>query len=381
MDRRLVKLYLKLIKTPGLGPVRIKRIYSRFGTLSCFLEQPYSKSAEFLNPILLKELKENINTELAEYDRIIDRVLKLNGDIITIEDDIYPDILKQINAPPPLLYTLGNIQLLNDNHIAVVGTREPSENGRISTSKIVQNLVENNLTIVSGFARGIDTIAHKTTLENGGKTIAVFGNGIDIIYPYQNKELYNKIISNGLILSEFEPEVKPSRHNFPRRNRIISGLSQAVVIIEGSMKSGALITANFAIQDNRTLFALPGPIIEKRSEGPNRLIELGAIPITSVDIIPHYLDKSSPKIEKEIPRHTKPKAEKTKTEPPKKPNPEIEKNEFEKKILSFMQEEAIHIDALAEIVECPVQEISSLLFVMELKGLVKSNPGMYFIAI
>ena len=201
------------------------------------------------------------------------------------DDKYYPNKLKLIYDPPELLYCLGDIRLLNEPSIAIVGTRNASNYGKRIAYNLSQELSKRGVTIISGLASGIDSYAHEGAFKNVGKTIAVLGSGIDIIYPKENEDLYKSIIKNGgLIVSEFPLGTKPEKDNFPKRNRIISGLSDGVVVVEAKKKSGALITADLALEQGRSVFAVPGNIDSQNSEGTNNLIKEGAVPVTS------YLD-------------------------------------------------------------------------------------------
>ena len=191
----------------------------------------------------------------------------------TIKDDIYPQYLKEISNPPLKLYYKGNLNLLKEERlIAVVGTRNPSSYGKLSCEYMVKKMTEANIIIVSGFAKGIDSIAHRTSLLTGGKTIAVIASGLDIVYPASNLSLYREIEEKGLILSEYEAGVKPFKSNFPQRNRIIAGLSKGTIVVESKDRGGSLITANLALEFNRDVYAVPGDIFSEYSKGCNNLI-------------------------------------------------------------------------------------------------------------
>ena len=191
----------------------------------------------------------------------------------TIKDDIYPQYLKEISNPPLKLYYKGNLNLLKEERlIAVVGTRNPSSYGKLSCEYMVKKMTEANIIIVSGFAKGIDSIAHRTSLLTGGKTIAVIASGLDIVYPASNLNLYREIEEKGLILSEYEEGVKPFKSNFPQRNRIIAGLSKGTIVVESKDRGGSLITANLALEFNRDVYAVPGDIFSEYSKGCNNLI-------------------------------------------------------------------------------------------------------------
>ena len=197
----------------------------------------------------------------------------MNYNFITIDDDIYPECLKEISNPPLKLYYKGNLDLLKEERlIAVVGTRNPSSYGKLCCEYMVKKMSRANITIVSGFAKGIDSIAHKTSLLTDGKTIAVIASGLDIVYPASNLSLYREIEEKGLILSEYEAGVKPFKSNFPQRNRIIAGLSRGTIVVESKDRGGSLITADLALEFNRDVYAVPGDVFSEYSKGCNNLI-------------------------------------------------------------------------------------------------------------
>ena len=197
----------------------------------------------------------------------------MNYNFITIKDDVYPECLKEISNPPLKLYYKGNLDLLKEERlIAVVGTRNPSSYGKLCCEYMVKKMSRANITIVSGFAKGIDSIAHKTSLLTEGKTIAVIASGLDIVYPASNLSLYREIEEKGLILSEYEAGVKPFKSNFPQRNRIIAGLSRGTIVVESKDRGGSLITADLALEFNRDVYAVPGDVFSEYSKGCNNLI-------------------------------------------------------------------------------------------------------------
>jgi len=197
----------------------------------------------------------------------------MNYNFITINDDVYPECLKEISNPPLKLYYKGNLDLLKEERlIAVVGTRNPSSYGKLCCEYMVKKMTSANITIVSGFAKGIDSIAHKTSLITGTKTIAVIASGLDIVYPASNLSLYKEIEEKGLILSEYEAGTKPFKGNFPRRNRIIAGLSKGIIVVESKDRGGSLITADLALEYNRDVYAVPGDVFSEYSRGCNNLI-------------------------------------------------------------------------------------------------------------
>ena len=224
-------------------------------------------------------LDKNIRLKLDNY---LKEMEKNKIDIITIKDKEYPSILKKIEDFPLILYIKGNKNILDNKNIAIIGCRECTEYGRKAAVYFSYNLAKENIAIVSGLAKGIDTYSHIGALKARGRTIAVLGNGLDIIYPKQNEKIYEGIVkSGGAIITEYPLGTKPEKNNFPERNRIISGMSKGVLIIEAKEKSGTIITADFALNQGRDVFALPGNINSANSVGTNRLIKEGAIPVTN----------------------------------------------------------------------------------------------------
>ena len=220
----------------------------------------------------------------------------MNYNFITINDDVYPECLKEISNPPLKLYYKGNLDLLKEERlIAVVGTRNPSSYGKLCCEYMVKKMTSANITIVSGFAKGIDSIAHKTSLLTDGKTIAVIASGLDIVYPASNLSLYREIEEKGLILSEYEAGVKPFKFNFPQRNRIIAGLSKGTIVVESKDRGGSLITADLALEFNRDVYAVPGDVFSEYSKGCNNLIRDSKA--KSLSNINELLDDYSWKIE------------------------------------------------------------------------------------
>lgn len=271
--------------------------------------------------------------------------------IIKLGDEKYPQLLKQIHKPPEDLYVKGEIVKEDELAFAVVGTRSYTSYGKEMVAEIVPPLVQAGFTVVSGMARGIDTFAHRATLDAGGRTIAVLGCGIDIIYPPENKDIYQEIAKNGAVVSEYPPGYEPTNFTFPQRNRIISGLSRGALVVEAAEKSGALITANLAVEQNRDLFAVAGSALSRVSIGPNKLIKEGAIPVTEgKDILEFYQLEGVTSGNKEI-------------------EFESEEEEF---LYSLLLSGPVEIDRLIKESGLPAATASSTLAMMEIKGVVKN---------
>lgn len=213
-----------------------------------------------------------------QLDRMVQQI-KQQCDVISFFDEAYPEKLRQIYRPPMVLFTRGDISLLQKEIITIVGSRYPTKYSQDVINRLVPNIVQSGQVVASGLAKGVDALAHKAALFNQGKTIAVIGNGLNFSYPMQNFALQEEIVQKGLLISEYLPDTPPRPYRFPERNRILAGLSQSVIVTEAKEKSGSLITANLALQENRDIYAVPGPITNALSAGPNQLIEAGATPI------------------------------------------------------------------------------------------------------
>jgi DNA processing protein len=283
--------------------------------------------------------------------------------VLTYWDNKYPPRLKKIYDAPVILFYMGDISVLNTNAIGVVGTRNPSEYGKMVTEKFCYDLLKYNLTIISGLARGIDTVAHRTVVKNRGKTVAVLGCGLDQIYPPENKNLAKHIIKNGIIVSEYRVGTIPEPANFPKRNRIISGLSLGVLVSEAGAKSGALITAYQALDQNREVFAIPGPISSRKSTGSNQLLKEGAKMVTEAEDIIQELESQLGGV--------------VSADPKKEPI----LTGFENTLYGMLSEEPVHIDKLARQSERKTSEVLSVLLTLELMGVIKQLSGKMFVRI
>lgn len=288
-----MKYWIWLSRIEGLGPIKIKSLLEKYNTpekIWNLTKQELMKTKgigeNIANNILKKEYRENLN----QYIKYME---KYSIGIMTIKDQDYPKNLLHIYDAPAILYYKGNKKLLQTNIIAMVGCRDCSNYGKEVSIKLSYELAKNGITIISGMAKGIDSYSHIGCIKAERKTIAVLGSGIDIIYPKENSLLYNKILSTGgLILSEYVIGTKPSKLNFPARNRIISGLSNGVVVVEAKEKSGTLNTVDFALEQGKEIFVIPGNITSSNSVSTNELIKQGANCVTCVeDILNTFIKK------------------------------------------------------------------------------------------
>lgn len=294
---------------------------------------------------------------MSEADRILEICSKKRINILTISDDEYPEMLKYIADPPVVLYVRGRIP--KSNSIAIVGSRKASGYGIENANKIAFNLALADICIVSGMARGIDTAAHAGALEAGGETVAVLGCGADVPYPPENRNLMERIIDSGAVISEYPPGTPPSTFNFPDRNRIISGMSVGTLIVEAGMKSGSLITANYALEQGRDVFAIPGNINNYNSMGTNRLIKDGAKMVLSVDdILDELTFGSAPLVKKKSKR---------------KKNRTANLGLKEKRIISALKIEDLFDEELSEKTSIELTELFEILLELEFNGLVKKS--------
>ncbi len=356
------KYCLGLSSFSKFGPAKFKKLNKHFQN---FKEAFLASQEELIRAGIESNIVDEFISFRNELDlnKLIEITEKENIKIITLQDKNYPKLLSEIHNPPPIIYYKGNIDLNNDFLLSIVGTRKYSQYGKQAASEISLELAKNKITIVSGMALGIDSISHHSCLEAGGKTIAVLGSGLDYqsIYPSSNRGLAEKIIDfGGAIISEFPPGTKPLKYHFPQRNRIISGLSLGTIVIEAGIKSGSLITAYLALEQNREVFALPGSIYSPNSAGTNKLIKQGARPITSIQDILDTLNFNE--IAKEI-----------------KPKKIIGENDIEQKIIDNLSYEAIHIDEIARLTKLDTSTINSTLIIMEMKGMVKNLGGMQYV--
>ncbi len=293
--------------------------------------------------------------------------LKLKNDgikVVTIKEKKYPFLLKSIYDPPPLLYYKGQL-IKTENTIAIVGSRKATPYGKKVAEQISKRLSEIGLTIISGMARGIDSYSHKGALIAGKETIAVLGCGVDVIYPSENKGLYNKIIEKGTIISEFPPGSQPVPWHFPARNRIISGLSLGVIVVEAAEKSGALITTDYALEQGREVFSIPGPITSKYSTGTNNLIKQGAKLVNSIeDILEEIEIKISYNSKKNLDENVR----------------KIENlNEIEKNVLNSFKTDILEVDNIVYKTGLSLPEVNTVCTRLEMKGLIKKIPGKKYI--
>lgn len=365
-EEQLVDLFL-LLSVDRIGPAKIRNLLAQFKKLSNILSASILDLADTEG--ISKELASRIKKASSQRETVIkflEKELKsldkFGARILTVWDEDYPSLLKKIYDPPLVLYVKGKFDQNDKYSIAVVGTRQPTNYGKIQTEKIVADLAAQNITIVSGLARGIDSIAHSIAIKNNARTIAVIGSGLDVIYPAENKKLFNDIGRHGVIISEFKLGTLPNAENFPKRNRIISGLTLGTLVIETAVTGGAMQTARLALDQNREVFAIPGNLGIKQSEGTNLLIQRGEAELVTnaEDILADLELKLKPIIGKNIPKQ------------------QNDLTIFEEKIYNCLSAEPLQIDKLAEKTNLSTSDCLVNLLSLEFKGLVKQLPGKMF---
>ena len=343
----------------GIGPARLRKLLDYFGSVeAAWHANPGELTAIGLDKRAIVNLVQTRQQlDLAAELRQLE---KQSITVLTWENADYPSLLRNIPDPPFVLYVRGELLPRDEWALAVVGTRSASVYGKEVTRTLAGGLAASGVTIVSGLALGIDTAAHRAALEAGGRTIAVLGCGVDIVYPQRNIRLAREIAANGALVSEYPLGVRPDSGNFPRRNRIISGLSLGVLMVEGSEHSGARITMDYALEQGREALAVPGNIFSRGSKGTNRLIQQGAKLVTGIGDILEELNLTM------VAQHTEAQAV-------------IPDTPAEAAILKHLSAEPVHIDDLGQYTGLPAAELSSTLTMMELKGQVRQVGGMHYV--
>lgn len=346
----------------GIGAVRLQTLLDAFeGDLQTAWNAP---SERLVRSGLSPRIIQNILKVRGEIDleRIWERTMAAGIQVMTWQDEYYPRLLREIYQPPPVLYLRGEVLPEDETAVAVVGTRRITAYGRQVTEELVSALARNQITVVSGLARGTDAAAHQSALRAGGRTIAVLGSGVDRIYPPEHRRLAEEIAESGAVVSDYPPGTAPESANFPPRNRIISGMSLATVVVEAGETSGALITATFAAEQGREVLAVPGLITAPSSKGTNRLINSGARPLLSPEDVLEAINLQRMNTQR-IARRVLPA------------------DDTETKLLEVMGDGSMVVDEISFLSGLPIDKVSATLAMMELKGLIRNSGGMNYIAI
>jgi DNA processing protein len=362
MDERAY--WVVLNTAAGIGPARFQRLLEVCGSAE---NAWHARDFDLVKAGLERRTIDSIRNlhQRTTAEAILDQLTRLGIAPLTLLDDGYPGNLRLVADPPPVLFTQGRLTPADSVAVALVGTRRATVYGRAVAEHLARGLVRAGVTLVSGLARGIDTVVHRAAVQAGGRTIAVMGNGLDQVYPAENGGLANKIVDvgAGALVSEFPPGIPPDAVNFPRRNRIISGLSLVTVILEAGEPSGALITADFALEQGRDVLAVPGNIFSPTCAGTNQLLKQGATPVTSAEDILDVLSSTAPS--------------------PERAGPELAPNlpalaTDETSVWLALSPEPRHIDALARDLTMRPGEVSATLALLELKGLARQVGSMLY---
>lgn len=362
MDENLrYKVALNLVLSEKLKSA--KKIYQNFPTLSDVFK---ANKHDFISLGVDEEEAQALTSPkiLDQAQEEIERIKRKDYTILTLEDEKYPELLRETFDPPFVLYCAGKVETLKGPAVSIVGARKLSPYGKAVTERLAQDLASRGLVVVSGLARGIDSMAHWGALR-GGKTVAVLGSGLENIYPRENRKLFDRIIEKGAVISEFPHNSPPLGYHFPLRNRIISSLSLALVVVEATKRSGSLISARLALEQNREVMAVPGKVTSALSQGTNWMIKTGA-----------KLVESWKDVVEELPLSLK---EKILSEMPAKKEKAPSMTSQEKKIFELLSSDTLtHIDELVERSDFSVSEVLSILLHLELKGLISQSPGKFF---
>jgi DNA processing protein len=340
-----------------IGPARIARLLTQFGALSDAWQAPADALRLALEPRALAELTSARRT--IDPERQLEELWRREIRVLHAEHPEYPALLGEASGRPTVLYIRGQLLPADARSVGIVGTRRSTPYGRGTTERIAQALAAAEVTVVSGLARGIDAVAHHVALETGGRTVAVLGSGVDVIYPSEHRRLAERIVENGAVISEQPPGAKPDAPNFPARNRIISGMSLGVVVIEAPARSGALITASFAADQGREVFVVPGNVGTPTSEGTNQLLRDGARIVRDGEDILADLGIGGTQ--------------------PAQLALELPATAEETRVLGVLGSEPLHIDEIAEAADLPGREIAEALLMMELKGMVRNCGAQYYV--
>ena len=391
-------IHFNLIQGVGLKTVQVLR--DVFGSAEQALRATPNELAKIdgLSPAMREVLIHK--PVLYPIERELELIETYGCRVLTLYDETYPTLLKKIDTPPLILYVRGELTREDSLSISLVGSRNAKDYGRKVGYRLSYQLAQRGLTVVSGFAKGIDTSAHRGALEAGGRTIAVMGNGLSFVYPATNRALVEKIEASGALISEFPIGVKPKPRNFPRRNRIISGLTLGTVVVEASNRSGALITARLAGEQGREVFAVPGEIFSEHSTGTHKLINDGAKLINTVDDLlnelpQHALNRiqppvstssesriasepsQEPSIEQSVTRSVV-SPPPTDVQQPVQITPPPDLTPDEKTVFEAIEVPSSHIDTIVRTTRLPISQVSSVLLMLELKGIVQQLPGKQF---
>ena len=362
-----LKYLVALHRIPGLGPMRFKLLEARFGDASlAWRAGPSDLAAAGLDRRIVQEVVA-ARSEI-DPDTEMERLERSGVKPLPLRSADYPALLKEIHDPPAVIYVKGALSPEDETGIAVVGTRGPTADGREIARRLAGGLAESGRTVYSGLARGIDAIAHAAALDAGGRTVAVVGGGLDSIYPPEHAGLARRTVEAGALVSEYPIGMRPKAEHFPRRNRVISGMSLGVLVVEGDMRSGALLTVRHALDQNREVFAVPGSVLSRKSEGTNWLIQQGAKLVTHHSDVLEELN--IPGLDQQLQL-----GDARRTEAQRVPRDPLHAD-----LLGRLDEGAVHVDELTRATGLTSATVSSALAVMELQGYVRQVGPMQYVA-
>lgn len=353
------RYYLGFNLVPGVGPARLARLLARCGSLEAawhadaFDLAGAGLDARASTALLAARAALDLDAEL-------ERAARAGVALLTLDDASYPRLLREIPGAPFLIYVRGALAASDDWAVAVVGTRSPSPYGREVTQHIAADLARAKATVVSGLALGVDALAHAAALEAGGRTIAVLGSGVDQPYPWANRRLAERILERGALISDYPLGTPPAAVNFPPRNRLISGLSRGTLVVEAGEKSGALITVNFALEQGREVFAVPGPIFARQSAGTHQLLREGATLVANAEDVLHGLDMTAASARREA-------------------RSELPEDPIEAALLGLLGYTPQHADELGVLAKLGAPQVAAALAVLELKGLVRQAAPLQYV--
>lgn len=358
-EQQLYWIGFNLVK--GIGAVRFRILLDTFGDArAAWQASTQELRATGLGPKVVENLLK-VRSQVS-LEQVWERIQTQGVSVLTWQDEDYPRRLKEIDQSPPVIYVKGDLLPEDEWAVAIVGTRRITTYGRQVAEELAATLARSGVTIVSGLARGVDSVAHQAALNAGGRTAAVLGSGVDQIYPPENRRLAEQIFNRGALVSDYPLGTLPDGQNFPPRNRIISGLSLAVVIVEAGLTSGALITASFAAEQGREVFAVPGSILAPQSQGTNRLIQDGARPLLSPQDVLEALNLTM------VTEHRAARVA-------------LPSDPTEAKLLQALSREPVHVDEIRARTDIPIEQVSATLALMELKGMVRQVGGMHYVAV
>jgi DNA processing protein len=376
-NSRGIEQWLKLIRAEGVGPVTFARLLKYFGSVDAALGASVGRltQVEGIGSVTAERIA--VGRDGFDAEAEVELAAKLGVWLVHMEDPRYPTVLKRIYDPPPVLYVKGTLCREDNLAVAIVGSRRCSLYGQEQASRIAHLLAASGFTITSGMARGIDTAAHSGALAGGGRTIAVQGCGLSRVFPPENAKLFELISASGACLCELPLRAEPLAEHFPPRNRIIAGLSLATVVIEAGLRSGAMITAKAALENNREVMAVPGKIDSPLSQGPHHLIKQGAKLVESVEDVMEALGYIGDQLKEHAAASTKEACEKV--EAPLFETAKLTLKGDEKPVFELLGKEPLHVDQIIADTELPVGIVNATLMALRLKGLVRQLPGNLFV--